>query len=77
MSLFCLNSTCLRKQEIWYICSGSRSEQGKSFVAKRACVSQKCLNELEADFGCYVPGTVREMKELIHQEQDCSYMQGQ
>ena len=35
--------------------SGSRSEQGKSFLAKRACVSQECPNELKANFGFYGP----------------------
>ena len=35
--------------------SGSRSEQGKSFLAKWACVSQECPNELKANFGFYGP----------------------
>ena len=35
--------------------SGSRSEQGKLFLAKRACVSQECPNELKANFGLYGP----------------------
>ena len=35
--------------------SRSRSEQGKSLLAKRACVSQECPNELKANFGFYEP----------------------
>ena len=35
--------------------SGSRSEQGKSLLAKQACVSQGCPNELKANFGFYGP----------------------
>ena len=35
--------------------SGSRSEQGKSLLAKRACISQECPNELKADVGFYGP----------------------
>ena len=35
--------------------SGSRSEQGKSLLAKRACVSQEYPNELKANFGFYGP----------------------
>ena len=33
--------------------SGSRSEQGKSLLAKQACVSQECPNEFKANFGFY------------------------
>ena len=56
------------------VCSGSRSEQGKSHLAKQACVSQECPNELKANFGKYGPGTMQEMKESIQQEQECSCM---
>ena len=35
--------------------SGSMSEQGKSLLAKRVCVSQECPNELKANFGFYGP----------------------
>ena len=35
--------------------SGSRSEQGKLLLAKRACVSQEYPNELKANYGFYGP----------------------
>ena len=31
------------------------SEKGKLFLAKRVCVIQQCLNDLEADFNFYGP----------------------
>ena len=35
--------------------SGSRSERGKSLLAKPAYVSQECPNELKTNFGFYGP----------------------
>ena len=56
--------------------SGSRSEQGKSLLAKRACVSQNILMNGKPILAFMGPRTMRAMKELIQQEQDCSCMQG-
>ena len=55
--------------------SGSRSEQEKSLLAKRACVSQGCP-KLKANFGFYGPRDNAGSEKLIQQEQDCSCMQG-
>ena len=44
---------CEKTRDLLY--SGSRSKQGKSLLAKQACVSQECPNELKAKIGFYGP----------------------
>ena len=67
---FRLNSTCLRKQDIWYIVATGVSRE-KSLLTKQACISQE-LKLISASIGS---GTARAIKESRKLEQGCSCIQ--